>query len=124
MATELGKKATRVILLSGTPALSRPIELLTQIQIVNPVIFPRFMEFAMRYCDGRQGRWNFEAKGATNTNELSAILEKTIMIRRLKKDVLNDLPDKRREIIYLTGSILEDKLKSLTNVSLKIDILS
>ncbi|EDO28476.1 predicted protein [Nematostella vectensis] len=44
--------ATRVILLSGTPALSRPEELYTQICAVNPRMFPSFHEFGKRYCAG------------------------------------------------------------------------
>lgn len=68
-------------MLSGTPALSRPAELYSQIRIINSKIFPRFVEFARRYCDGKEGRFQFEAKGCTNSEELSAILEKTIMIR-------------------------------------------
>jgi SWI/SNF-related matrix-associated actin-dependent regulator 1 of chromatin subfamily A len=75
------KGATRVLLLSGTPALSRPAELFNQIKAVSPDLFRNFVSFAVRYCDGRQGRFAFEAKGATNTEELAAILEKTIMIR-------------------------------------------
>lgn len=46
--------AKRVILLSGTPAMSRPSELYTQILAVRPALFPRFHEFGLRYCDARQ----------------------------------------------------------------------
>ena len=42
------KKAIRAILLSGTPALSRPIELYNQIQAVNPKLFPNFFNFGKR----------------------------------------------------------------------------
>lgn len=42
------KKASRVILLSGTPALSRPIELLTQIQAVAPKLFPNLFNYGIR----------------------------------------------------------------------------
>ena len=40
-ASPLMKRARRVILLSGTPALSRPSELYTQIQSVEPLLFPK-----------------------------------------------------------------------------------
>lgn len=46
--------AKRVVLLSGTPAMSRPSELYTQILAVRPTLFPRFHEFALRYCDAKQ----------------------------------------------------------------------
>ena len=43
----------RVILLSGTPAHSRPNELYTQITAVRPLLFPNFKEFGIRYCAGK-----------------------------------------------------------------------
>lgn len=46
--------AKRVVLLSGTPAMSRPSELYTQILAVKPLLFPRFHEFGVRYCDAKQ----------------------------------------------------------------------
>lgn len=44
--------AKRVLLLTGTPALSRPKELYTQIQILSPSLFPQFLEYGLRYCSG------------------------------------------------------------------------
>jgi SWI/SNF-related matrix-associated actin-dependent regulator 1 of chromatin subfamily A len=40
-ACNLLKNARRVMMLSGTPALSRPIELYPQISAINPKLFPR-----------------------------------------------------------------------------------
>ncbi|KAK6047422.1 hypothetical protein COOONC_15072 [Cooperia oncophora] len=60
VAHSLAKRATRVILLSGTPALSRPAELYSQVRLVNDRLFPNFHNFATRYCDGKQGRFCFE----------------------------------------------------------------
>ncbi|VDK46193.1 unnamed protein product [Cylicostephanus goldi] len=109
----LSRKASRVILLSGTPALSRPAELFSQIRLVNERLFPNFHQFAIRYCDGKQGRFCFEAKGCTNSEELTAILSKRVMIRRLKSQVLTDLPDKRREVVYLSGDKIDARMSSL-----------
>ncbi len=55
--TYIVRKAKRAILLTGTPALSRPSELYTQISSLQPKQFPVWQEFAMRYCDGKMGRW-------------------------------------------------------------------
>jgi SWI/SNF-related matrix-associated actin-dependent regulator 1 of chromatin subfamily A len=71
-------------LLSGTPALSRPAELFTQIKMIDPKIFPFYKPYAIRYCEGRQGKYGFEAKGQSNSEELRAVMSK-IMIR-LEKD--------------------------------------
>ena len=46
--------ANRVILLSGTPALSRPEELYTQLMAVQPSLFPDFKAFAVRYCNAHK----------------------------------------------------------------------
>lgn len=43
-----------MILLSGTPAMSRPAELYTQIAAVQPGFFPQFHTFALRYCDAKK----------------------------------------------------------------------
>lgn len=45
VAKRLADQAKRVILLSGTPALSRPLELFTQIQLVDSR-FMNFMEYS------------------------------------------------------------------------------
>ncbi len=70
---------------------------------------PSFWHFAERYCGLRKviyqtgtfqrSAWDFS--GASNLEELSIKLRKTCMVRRLKKDVLKELPDKRRQLIVL-----------------------
>ncbi|XP_030065572.1 SNF2 related chromatin remodeling annealing helicase 1 isoform X2 [Microcaecilia unicolor] len=60
-AMPLLKAARRVILLSGTPAMSRPSELYTQITAVKPSFFPRFHDFGLRYCDAKKKRQEKEA---------------------------------------------------------------
>lgn len=113
VATDLSKHALHVILLSGTPALSRPSELFTQIRIIDNKLFTNFTDFAMRYCDGKQGRWGLESKGCTNSEELAAIMSKRLMIRRLKCDVLKDLPEKRREVVYVSGPTIDARMDDL-----------
>ena len=47
----LVRAARRRLLLSGTPTLSRPAELHTQLLALAPRTFGSFKAFASRYCD-------------------------------------------------------------------------
>lgn len=94
--------AERALLLSGTPALSRPIELFPQIQAINPKLFPKRHDYALRYCEAHKnyfGGWDM--RGSANLTELQVILENCVMIRRMKDQVLTELPPKIRRQIFL-----------------------
>ncbi|NXJ15347.1 ZRAB3 endonuclease, partial [Odontophorus gujanensis] len=96
------QKAIRAILLTGTPALGRPEELFMQIEALFPRRFGTWSEYAKKYCDarlrffGRRKQW--DCRGASNLKELHQLLRE-IMIRRLKNDVLTQLPPKVRQRI-------------------------
>lgn len=103
----LAKNARRVILLSGTPALSRPSELFTQLNLIDEKCFGNFYEFSKRYCDGKQTNFGWDASGKSNLQELEIILAKKFMIRRTKDDVLKALPDKKQEVVTLDTKLEE-----------------
>ncbi|XP_038876341.1 SWI/SNF-related matrix-associated actin-dependent regulator of chromatin subfamily A-like protein 1 isoform X2 [Benincasa hispida] len=92
------QKAQYAILLSGTPALSRPIELLKQLEALYPNVYKNVHEYGNRYCKG--GTFGLY-QGASNHEELHNLMKATLMIRRLKKDVLSELPLKRRQQVFL-----------------------
>ncbi|XP_059632052.1 uncharacterized protein LOC132274731 [Cornus florida] len=92
------QKAQYVILLSGTPALSRPIELHKQLEALYPGVYKNVHEYGTRYCKG--GVFGMY-QGASNHEELHNLMKATMMIRRLKKDVLSELPVKRRQQVFL-----------------------
>jgi uncharacterized protein (DUF3820 family) len=96
--------ARRALLLSGTPALSRPAELFTQLSGLQPQMFSSRRAFEDRFCDRKQGRFGVDVSGASNLAELNMVLGHTVMIRRLKRDVLTQLPHKRRQQVYLQVS--------------------
>ncbi|KAI6053833.1 SWI/SNF-related matrix-associated actin-dependent regulator of chromatin subfamily A-like protein 1 [Marmota monax] len=96
------KVAKRVILLSGTPAMSRPAELYTQIIAVKPTFFPQFHAFGLRYCDAKQMSWGWDYSGSSNLGELKLLLEEAVMLRRLKSDVLSQLPAKQRKTVVVS----------------------
>nr|XP_056717146.1 DNA annealing helicase and endonuclease ZRANB3 [Euleptes europaea] len=96
------QNAVRAILLTGTPALGRPEELFMQLEALCPGKFGTWTEYAKKYCDarvrffGRRRQW--DCRGASNLDELHQLLS-NVMIRRLKKEVLTQLPPKIRQRI-------------------------
>jgi intein/homing endonuclease len=55
--------------------------------------------YCSRNCDAKQTRWGLDYDGASNIKELHERLKKLCYIRRNKKEVLEDLPDKQRSYI-------------------------
>lgn len=94
-------KAKRRILLTGTPIANRPVELFPLISFLDPAAFPLkgFFKYAMRYCGAHNNGFGWDFSGSSNLDELQDRLRSTIMVRRLKKDVLTELPPKRRQVI-------------------------
>merc|ERR1719209_1664795 len=96
----LAKNSRYLVLLSGTPALSRPIELYSQVAVLQPRLFPSVTQFGNRYCDGKKkligGREVPDFSGSSNMTELSLLLQERCMVRRLKQEVLDQLPAKQR----------------------------
>lgn len=95
------RHAKRAILLTGTPALARPIELFNLVNCLHPTLFPNYLDYAKRYCAAHQGPFGLDTGGSSNLEELHMVLQKHAMIRRLKKHVLTQLPPKRRQRIIL-----------------------
>jgi SWI/SNF-related matrix-associated actin-dependent regulator of chromatin subfamily A-like protein 1 len=96
----LSSASKSLLLLSGTPATNCVRDLYAQLHILYPKFFDNYYEFTIRYCKGHQARFGWDDRGVSNVGELQFILSK-MMIRRIKRDVLNDLPSKRRMKLYL-----------------------
>ena len=97
------KSSPHAIMITGTPALSRPSELYTQL---SALLEPKCdwltrMEYIYRYCDAQDTVHTIVDKGSSNLRELNFLLSRTIMIRRQKSSVLNELPPKYRSWLYL-----------------------
>jgi SWI/SNF-related matrix-associated actin-dependent regulator 1 of chromatin subfamily A len=142
---ELKARSKKVLVLTGTPVLNKPLELFPLLQLVAPEVWDPpglamrksngkktyvpvgagggagFFKYAKRYCNahaeqipskrwvdanGDEQRtktiWVFD--GSSNLDELSEKLRSTCMVRRLKKDVLADLPAKRRTVVCFPKS--------------------
>ena len=94
------QRCKRLILLTGTPILAKPVEIYPLLTALRPDFFHNFKEFGERFCNPTQTIYGMNWNGYDNIRELHFILKK-IMIRRLKNDVLSQLPPKKRQKIEI-----------------------
>lgn len=91
-----GIKSKYCVFLTGTPVLNRPVEAYHLLNYIDSQRFNNFYHFVQRY-----GGW----KGIEPQN-LQDLHQRTkdLIIRRVKKDVLTELPDKQRNDLYVEMS--------------------
>ena len=109
-------RAEKKIFLSGTPIVNRPIELFPIINSLDPITWSDQWSYAKRYCDLKHNGYGWDYTGSSNLDELQDRLRSSIMIRRLKKDVLLDLPPKFRQVIELP---MDSSMSDLVNLELR-----
>jgi len=106
----ISERAEQIVALTGTPLPNRPRECYTLANALDPssVDWMNFNSFKDRFNPGGRdmdsgATWEYVAR----LPELNARLRCNFMVRRLKEDVLKDLPAKRYEIVpvELTGKI-------------------
>jgi len=95
---KLCRRVKHVLPLTGTPIENGPYEFYNMINLLDRNMFS-FWGYVQRYCKAKMdyfGRWDYS--GASHMDELNKKLKK-IMIRRLKKDVARELPEKTKTIV-------------------------
>ncbi|KAL0027354.1 hypothetical protein WJX79_003195 [Trebouxia sp. C0005] len=104
------RRSHRAIFLTGTPSLSRPFDLFRQVDALRPGLLGKDRAaFSYRYCGrrlipvGRHGSntKKYDNTGLSRAGELHALLKEELMLRRLKRDVMAELPPKRRQVVRL-----------------------
>lgn len=108
-------------MLTGTPVLNRPIELYPVLRCLCPDrlgAFRDYYRYAYKFCAAFRDTFGFNADGASNLGELATLLA-PVMLRRMKEEVLTELPDVIYEKIYLDPS---DKLMQLVRKEEQADI--
>lgn len=121
----LMRRSHRTLFLTGTPIENYPKEIWPIAASVCPAKFGDWMEFAKRYLglhkeeyrkkivDKETGlertvvRSRMVDTGATRLGELQQRLRATFMVRRLKSQVLKEVPPKRRQLITLEDSAVD-----------------
>lgn len=97
--------AGKVLLpLTGTPILNRPEEIYGIVRWVAPDEFPSRVAFEKKYAERYLKRLS-EKEALDRLNDLQDKLRRSCMIRRLKADVLTELPAKIRQVIEIQGGI-------------------
>lgn len=96
--TRLGKALTKtgleiVIPMTGTPVMANPGDLYTLLRMVRPEQYTSYWAFYHSYIDSYQTSYGREMTGLKNVDALRFELSDK-MIRRTKKKVLKDLPEK------------------------------
>lgn len=100
----LSHYAKRCFMITGTPILNRPFEIYPLIHALDPVEWDDDIEFARMYCEGHEQNGVYYTNGACNLNDMNLRLRDTLMVRRLKKKVLSQLPEKQRVARYLNAT--------------------
>ena len=111
----LCERAKKKIFMTGTPLPNKPVEMWPLLSVCAPKEFGNFRAFTKRYCDAHEEHISrtktvLKVGGASNLEELQERLRSTVLLRRLKKDVLKDLPPKIRQIIPLVPTAAAKKL--------------
>lgn len=94
------------IVMSGTPARSRPAQFWTMVSCVEPKMFPTYKGYLWRYTCPKATPWGVQFEGARNVKELHAKLV-SVMLRRTKDDVMKDLPPKTLDVVPLEADAAE-----------------
>jgi len=94
--------------LSGTPMRNRPADLFPMLNLLNPLMFPNRWKYLWKFCGPKNNGFGWQFIGATNTEELHSKIS-PMMIRRLKSEVLKELPPKQKIIVPMELNPIDEK---------------
>jgi SWI/SNF-related matrix-associated actin-dependent regulator 1 of chromatin subfamily A len=96
----LCRTVPHVVCVSGTPLTNNPMEMFVTLNLLRPKLFPSYPSFVNRYCRLEVPPWGRPRYiGPRNLKSLHRKLRRTVMIRRRKVDVLDQLPPKTRTVV-------------------------
>lgn len=103
-AYHLANKAEQKLFLTGTPILNKVDEIYPLLNNLRPDIWSNKWQFKNKFLQYVEDGYGKKYVGGKNLDILQESLRANVMIRRLKQDVLKDLPPKRRQIIEIPVS--------------------
>lgn len=88
--------------LTGTSILKAPYDLIYQLKAINGLdIFNNENDFLNKYCNPKQTMFGTDYTGSSNIEDLCLKLRENCFIRRDKKTVLKELPEKNRQQLII-----------------------
>ena len=94
----LANTCEAILCLSGTAITNRPVEFYTTLNLLRPGQFSNFFQFAQRYTKAYHNGYGWDFSGTSNSLELNERI-RDFTIRRLKTEVLKELPLKTRSFV-------------------------
>jgi SWI/SNF-related matrix-associated actin-dependent regulator 1 of chromatin subfamily A len=108
--TFAGISARRKMFLTGTPIPNRPIEAFPILKALG--LFKSFMYYGKQYCGAYHNGYGWDFSGASNLASLQSYMREKVMVRRLKSEVLTELPAKRRQVIEVPANGATKQVKA------------
>ena len=96
---KLARQIPYMLALSGTPLTNKPTDLWPVLNLLRPDLWPSQWDFNCSYTHAISRWYGWEFKGAKNLDTLHDTLSRTVMVRRRKEDVLEDLPEITQTVI-------------------------
>eukprot|EP00930_Biecheleria_cincta_P023520 TRINITY_DN16982_c0_g1_i1.p1 TRINITY_DN16982_c0_g1~~TRINITY_DN16982_c0_g1_i1.p1 ORF type:complete len:1511 (-),score=233.62 TRINITY_DN16982_c0_g1_i1:373-4905(-) len=95
----------RILLLSGTPSHSNYLDVYTQANLLSPGLLGSWREFVADYDEPALSASGHLVPGrCRRSSQLALLLREGVMVRRRKREVLAELPPKRRRFLRLALS--------------------
>ena len=120
--SEVVKNIEYRIALTGTPVLKEPIDLISQLRLLNRFdVFGSETDFTEMYYKSEENKWGKTSrKNTKNLDSLNIKLKENGFLRREKKNVAKFLPNKTKNIVYLEQEgkqyqKIEKEFKNLPN---------
>eukprot|EP00439_Symbiodinium_sp_Y106_P026977 s3964_g3.t1 len=116
---ELLRPLDRLLLLSGTPSRSSYLDIFTQADLLCPGLLGDFEMFAKNYDEPTLSKIGYLERGKRCRKpwQLGLLMVEHLMVRRRKREVLEDLPPKHRRLMRLALS--KEQLGHLSEAELE-----
>lgn len=96
---KLVSAAGRLIAISGTPMTNNPVELWPVLNMIDPEEWNSFHGFTVQFTHRRRTPWGWDYKRPKDLDCLHERLTEGCMVRRLKSEVLKDLPAMTTDVV-------------------------